>query len=424
MAVTGAALRLPGGELAVAADAHARARGEVPDVAVGGGGEVPVVVADLVAAFAQVEAAALAVERRPQLLDGVGRVGRGRVGVAVVADLGVHVEVVEQHELARDRVGVRRHVLAEKRQVRVAVALGHVAEHLVVGAVLADHVEDVLDRRRLADAPRDRGALGRAGRRVAATVVVGADLEDPRGGFASAAGSGPLHERERAVQEVRDVARRLARRVRLGAARVGDGREALAGEDEHVLAGRVEGDARRVPARRDEAQEAALAGMRDVDGRDGVVVGVRDQRASRRRARARARSASSRGAPSGRARCRSAPRPCGPEGRSPRRRWCWRRRRRACGRPSRTASRSGARRRPPPRAVPGPWRRARPRARRPTPTRRATGRPVPARPCRPRPAGRGARGPHRTRGRRRPRPCRRPARRTARARRPTPRGRP
>jgi hypothetical protein len=87
------ALRLPGRELAVAADAHARARGEVPDVAVGGGGEVAVVVADLVAALAQVEAAALAVEGGPQLLDGVGRVGRGRVGVAVVAHLGVHVEV-------------------------------------------------------------------------------------------------------------------------------------------------------------------------------------------------------------------------------------------------------------------------------------------------------------------------------------------
>ena len=174
-----AALRLPGRELAVAADAHARARGEVPDVAVGGGGEVAVVVADLVAAFAQVEAAALAVERRPQLLDGVGRVGRGRVGVAVVAHLGVHVEVVEQHELARDRVGVRRHVLAEERQVRVAVALGHVPEHLVVGAVLADHVEDVLDRRGLADAPRDRRALGAAGRRVAAPVVVGADRRRP-----------------------------------------------------------------------------------------------------------------------------------------------------------------------------------------------------------------------------------------------------
>ena len=179
-AVTGSALRLPGGELAVAAHRDPGARREVPQVALGRRREVAVVVADLVAALAQVEPAAVAVERRPQLLDGVGGVRRGREGVAVVADLGVDVEVVEQHELARDRVGVRRDVLAEEREVRVAVALRQVAEHLVVGAVLADHVEDVLDRRRLADPARDRRALGAPGRRVAAPVVVGADREDAR----------------------------------------------------------------------------------------------------------------------------------------------------------------------------------------------------------------------------------------------------
>ncbi len=39
-----------------------------------------------------------------------------------------------------------RHVLAEHRQLGVAVAAADVAEHLVVAAVLAHHEEDVLDR--------------------------------------------------------------------------------------------------------------------------------------------------------------------------------------------------------------------------------------------------------------------------------------
>jgi hypothetical protein len=66
--------------------------------------------------------------------------------VAVVAHLRVDVEVVEQHELAGERVRVRRDLLSEQGQVRVAVPLRQVAQDLVVGAVLADDVEDVLDR--------------------------------------------------------------------------------------------------------------------------------------------------------------------------------------------------------------------------------------------------------------------------------------
>ena len=38
----------------------------------------------------------------------------------------------------------------------VSVALGEIAEHLVVGAILADHIEHVLDGRRAADGTRNR----------------------------------------------------------------------------------------------------------------------------------------------------------------------------------------------------------------------------------------------------------------------------
>ena len=65
--------------------------------------------------------------------------------MTVVADLGVDVEVVEDAELACERVRIRRDVVAEQAQRRVAVAPPHVAKHLIVGAVLADDVEDVLD---------------------------------------------------------------------------------------------------------------------------------------------------------------------------------------------------------------------------------------------------------------------------------------
>jgi hypothetical protein len=65
--------------------------------------------------------------------------------VAVVADLGIDVEAVEEDELGSEGVSVRSRLLAEEGQVGVAVSLRHVAEDLVVGSVLADHVEDVPD---------------------------------------------------------------------------------------------------------------------------------------------------------------------------------------------------------------------------------------------------------------------------------------
>ena len=83
----------------------------------------------------------------------------------VVADLGVDVEVVEQHELARQGVGVGRRILAEEAEARIAVSRRQVAEDLVVGAVLLDDVEDVRDRRGVADARGNRRRPRRRGRR-------------------------------------------------------------------------------------------------------------------------------------------------------------------------------------------------------------------------------------------------------------------
>ena len=92
--------------------------------------------------------------------------------MAIGADLAVDVEVVEQHELPGQGVMVGRHLLGKEAQVRLAVALRHVAEDLVVGAVLLDDVDAVLDRRRVTH-PAGDGVSGRRasaadGHRVAA----------------------------------------------------------------------------------------------------------------------------------------------------------------------------------------------------------------------------------------------------------------
>jgi ribosomal protein S16 len=75
--------------------------------------------------------------------------------MTVVADVGIDVEVVEEHETLCQPVGVGGHVAPEQRQRRIAVALREIAEHLVVGAVLSDDVEHVLDRRCAADGTRE-----------------------------------------------------------------------------------------------------------------------------------------------------------------------------------------------------------------------------------------------------------------------------
>jgi len=66
-----------------------------------------------------------------------------REGVTVVAHFGVDVEVVQNDELTGECVGVGRHVLTEEER-GVAVPATEIAEHLVVRAILANHVEQVL----------------------------------------------------------------------------------------------------------------------------------------------------------------------------------------------------------------------------------------------------------------------------------------
>ena len=61
--------------------------------------------------------------------------------------LGVHKKAIEESEAARKRVMVRRGRLVEIMERPIAVSFGHVAEHLIVSAILFDDVDDVLERR-------------------------------------------------------------------------------------------------------------------------------------------------------------------------------------------------------------------------------------------------------------------------------------
>ncbi len=133
---------------AVVAEAQARLHGVAPDVA--GRGQ-----RGALAALVVVVAAARGVRVRPHALHVSGRDGGARPVVPVGADVGIDVEVVQQHELARQPVVVRRHFFSEQREGRIAVADAEITEHLVIGAVLLDDVDDVADGAVLA-APLER----------------------------------------------------------------------------------------------------------------------------------------------------------------------------------------------------------------------------------------------------------------------------
>ncbi|KDN82231.1 hypothetical protein KCH_59400 [Kitasatospora cheerisanensis KCTC 2395] len=184
------------------------------------------------------------------------------------------VRVVVQAELPGQRVLVGRHVLAELGQRRVAVALRQVAEDLVVGAVLLDDQEDVLDRRRVADPVRDGHGLVLLAGGGLGGVVGPVVLREHLAGLLPdhlVAGQGEAHHAGGGV--VGGVAGRGGRAERVDAAGVGDQdlvagggdlrREVVGGQQADVarrlLRARVPVDGDRVgPAEGD--QQAAVVG--------------------------------------------------------------------------------------------------------------------------------------------------------------------
>src|ERR1035438_1569243 len=128
--------------------------------------------------FEIVVVAALGVHAGPHLLHVIGGDGRGGPVLAV------GVEIIEQDEFARQFVEVGGGVFPEEDQRRVAVALSHVAQHLVVGAVFLNDVDDVFDVGERAGLIQLLVAVGRVGQSLGGPGVELLDGEgiDPRRG--------------------------------------------------------------------------------------------------------------------------------------------------------------------------------------------------------------------------------------------------
>ena len=80
----------------------------------------------------------------------VGVVAFGAPGMAIGRIDAIAIEVVEQDVLPRQGMMVGGDELRVDAQAGIAVALGHVPEHLVVGLVLLEDVKHVLENGRLA----------------------------------------------------------------------------------------------------------------------------------------------------------------------------------------------------------------------------------------------------------------------------------
>ena len=182
-----------GHELAVVADADAVLERVVPDEPGGRVGE------GILAVFAHA-VGITAGKAGETFFQVVGREGRRAPLVAIGAEDASAVGVIEQHEIAHELVLIGRDALAEDAERRIAVAGRDVAEDLVVGAVFFDHVDDVLDATRLANALGDGAReLAGAGGEAGGHDGVAAEIPpDGFGKFRQVIRGGHGHEGERA----------------------------------------------------------------------------------------------------------------------------------------------------------------------------------------------------------------------------------
>ena len=234
--------------------------------------------------FEVVAAAAVGVVGRPVLLDVVVGHRGGRPVVAVGAHLGVGVEVVEEHEPLGELMMVGRDVPAEEHERGIPVPCRQVAQDLVVGPVLLDDVDHVLDERRVPDPPGDR-----VGRRVpspldeAAAGFVEPVVPDDAGRRLRESGPvGSPDHRDRSRDHAGDVLG-LRGAPRDGARPVGVGTRAQSlrvGDQQRSPVAR-DGHGRRVPRGGDQpgdpGRQRRGRGTLKVDNRDIVVPRVGDE---------------------------------------------------------------------------------------------------------------------------------------------------
>src|SRR5262252_1265761 len=82
----------------------------------------------------------------PKSRNVIGSGGSHGPEVAVGTNVSVDEEIVVEDKIARQSVMVRSLGFSEQNQARVPVSLSHVAEHLIVGAIFFQDIENVLNR--------------------------------------------------------------------------------------------------------------------------------------------------------------------------------------------------------------------------------------------------------------------------------------
>ncbi len=129
-------------EFAIAAIRDASGLGAIPNVAAGGRGDGKKSFGGEGKFFHLV----VAVGKRPHLFHEVGGVRSHAPFVAVGADFGICVKIIQQHKVTGQPVLVRRDALRENAEARIAVAQWQVAKDLIVGAIFLHDVDTILDR--------------------------------------------------------------------------------------------------------------------------------------------------------------------------------------------------------------------------------------------------------------------------------------
>ena len=277
-------IRHPSAVFLVAAIADARAPAGIPEVARRGVGEIPLVVV--------IDTDALGIGEMPVAGDVVGVIGHRAPGMTVTTHLAVAVGVVEKDELLGDLVVIRSHVPRKHAQRGIAFPLGRlaggqIAEHLIVGAILLDHIDHVADRGGIADLAGDRRLplVGHGSEKVVGVRAVGIHLaritrqlllirhvDDRQRTVDDRADVGMREELANILLEVGELAVVLAAVVE----GVGFRLIPLPDADKQAFPIGGDGHGRRIPAGGDEAANLAAPRAGDVDHGDAVVVGIGD----------------------------------------------------------------------------------------------------------------------------------------------------
>src|SRR5215469_11620309 len=82
----------------------------------------------------------------PKSRDVIGSGGGHGPEVAVGTNIPIDEEIVVEDKIPRQSVMVRSIGFSKQNQAGVPVPLGYIAEHLIIGAIFFQDVEDVLNR--------------------------------------------------------------------------------------------------------------------------------------------------------------------------------------------------------------------------------------------------------------------------------------